>query len=204
MYSIIVYLMGEKYVPMAKTLDWKEVLANGTKVNQKKLAELMILAAFIYLLENKFITLYFKEDQFLFFKSKNIYIKKNTEDNGTLSGIESYLLSAAKREEKVFDLLSTMLHGHVQNPWQKMIEIVKHELHERGTLSISGTGKSIFGTAPAKLDITNEYPNIQTLVHNWNQAFESFKIDSPLYEKMQSEIGKSLIALLEQNAAGTP
>ena len=71
MFSDAVYLFGTTFASAPSWSDLKEELPDGTKVNQNKLAEQAVLAAFAYLYNNKLIDIVLEEGKVLFRHGSN-------------------------------------------------------------------------------------------------------------------------------------
>jgi hypothetical protein len=199
MYSNTLYLFAEKYIPEAKMLDWKEELPSGAKVNQKKLGELSLVAALVYLREKGFIELDLQERKILFVKTRELVVKHCKEDDGSLNGLESVIHQIVKDEMKLDTVIWNILPREVMNPWSDIISITKQALTEKGILGIEPNGKILFITR-TKSAIQGDLPEEEAQrVHDWNQALENFEATGDLYKKTCSIVENMLYNRQYQN-----
>lgn len=202
MYSYTVYLFAEKYIPIAKTLEYKEELPNGTKVNQKKLANEVILAALVCLQEKGFIELSLKESKILFIKKVDAIVKKLKENDGSLESIEAKILQSAHTERKVSDITRDLI-DYSYNPWEDVVNIVKGSLLQKGILQKEEKGKILF-IKTYKAGLTGELPQEEVSKQDgYESAVNNFKQTEQLYEKVISGINSGISAKVQSDSTSS-
>jgi hypothetical protein len=136
-YSEIIYLFADKYVSKRSKLVNFDTHPTGEKITAEPLARKVVLAALVYLHENKFISLSIKEEKKLFiFSGKELYINKTGEQKN-LSGIEKKLIENIDGETKVWRAVYYLLGDDEVSPWGHFVNIAKQSLVEKGILSVT-------------------------------------------------------------------
>ena len=124
MFSDIIYLYGDIFSPEVNVLHFREELPSGKKVDQKQLANQVVLAAICSLYAQKYISLYIEEKKILFIKTKEVKAKRVIDEN-IFKGLEKDVFNHISANTFVKDSVSSLLHGYMENPWEEILKIVK-------------------------------------------------------------------------------
>ena len=127
MFSDIVYLYGDIFSPEVNFLHFREELPSGKKVDQKQLANQVVLAALCSLYAQQYISLYFEEKKIFFIKTKEIKAKRILDKN-IFKGLEKDLFNHIASDTLVKDAVSSLLHGYSENPWNEILKITKKHI----------------------------------------------------------------------------
>jgi hypothetical protein len=196
MFSDAVYLFGTTFSSAPSWSDLKEELPDGTKVNQKKLAEQAVLAAFAYLYNNKLIdfVLEERERKVLFRKTKvkAAIVKKLQSSAPDTSGLEAVIFTLIRGDNStIYGLTRGLLQSDVSNPWAVVLQIVKKNLLDRGILKQVETGKVLFITTHKNVvneDISKEEKQVTEL----KKTLEELQSKGELYKTILSDIARGI------------
>jgi hypothetical protein len=216
MFSDAVYLFGKIF---SSTPNFgNEELPDGTWVNQKKLAEQVVLAAFAYLYHKKLIDIYLGERISWFRKKKTAKVKKlqstapdmsalelvifSFDENGRghtyvhpdMSALELVIFSSIRDRSDMYGI-TTRLGPNPwftsSNPWRDVLQIVKKNLLQRGILKQVVKGKVLFITTYKYVvngDISKEAKQVIEL----QKTLKELQSKGELYQQMLSDIEKGI------------
>ncbi len=191
MFSDAVYLFGKTFSSAPSLLDYKEELPDGTKVNQNKLAEQAVLAAFAYLYNKKLIDIVLGERKVLFIKTKTAKVKKLQSSAPDTSGLEAVIFTHIRDNSDIYGITRELLRSDVSNPWDAVLQIVKKNLLDRGILEQVETGKVLFITTHKNVvneDISKEEKQVTEL----KKTLEELQSKGELYKKILSDIASGI------------
>lgn len=149
MFSDAVYLFGATFSPGPSWFGLAEELPDGTWVDQKKLAEQAVLAAFAYLYNKKLIDIVLVERKSLFGGKMMAIVKKLQSSPLDTSGLEAAIFAHVQDNVEIYDITRELLPGsefgfswqvghkplqNVRNPWGDILQIVKKSLLHKGIL----------------------------------------------------------------------
>ena len=200
MYSDTVCLFGDKFAPESNgLLTWNEELANGIKVDQKVLAEMAVLAGFLYLKEHGFIDLYLKEGKIVFIITKTATVRRLKDPTSSHGILEDALLRFIPEEESVRTVVKNIIGKKVDNPWKVVLELTKDDLKIRGIIDKEQKGRILFIKRykdVIKGDIPQEELDQLQAVET---ALKNFRKDKEFYKKVLSAISAGINAQLDLN-----
>ena len=196
MFSDAVYLFGTTFASAPSWSDLKEELPDGTKVNQKKLAEQAVLAAFAYLYNKKLIdfVLEERERKVLFRKTKvkAAIVKKLQSSAPDTSGLEAVIFTLIRGDNStIYGLTRGLFRSDVSNPWGDVLTIVKKNLVDRGILKQVEKGKVLFRTTYKNVvneDISKEEKQVTEL----KKTLAELQSKGELYKEILSGIAFGL------------
>lgn len=189
MFSTIVYLHADKYVPEATLLNWKVVIGDGTRIDQKKFAAQLIQVAVLYLRKHNFIELELQEKKVLFIKTTNLVLKKCKDDDGTLSGLEAEIMHSLIQDQSIYNVVRNIIPHDVMNPWSDLINITQRDLIEHGILDQDANGKV---TPTQRYDQTSE-SSMQNM-RDLNQSLEEVTNLGEIHKNLILGIEKGLFS----------
>src|SRR6266699_1768067 len=187
MFSDAVYLFGTTFSSAPSRFDNKEELPDGTKVNQNKLAEQAVLAAFAYLYNNKLIDIVLGEGKVLFRKTKMAKVKKLQSSAPDTSGLEAVIFTHIQDNSNISGTIHGLFRSNVYNHWDAVLQNVKKNLLDRGILKQVEKGKVLFITTYKNVvneDISKEEKQVTEL----KKTLEELQSKGELYKKILSEI----------------
>ncbi|HYD35814.1 MAG TPA: hypothetical protein VD999_07165 [Vitreimonas sp.] len=203
MYADTVYLFGDQFAPAAGMLGYKETLPNGTKVDQKRLAELVVIAALVEMSEQGYIKTYVKDGEFLFFKTQTAVVSLEKKPAKSLGVFEHALLSvldSAQKELSINDLLHYLLQRDSYNPWGEVTRFINENLINRGILEKT-KDKQILFIKTYKNVLKGEIPQEeQQRLEKVKTALEHFKNNDPvLYKKVLDGVNNGISSRVVQS-----
>jgi hypothetical protein len=199
MYSDTVYLFGDEFATKGGMLQTNEELPNGNKVDQKKLAETVTLAAFVYLQEKGFIELNIVEGKVLFIKTKSVKAKKLKEAKESQGVLEDGILSYINGEVDVKKIIRDLLRSDSTNPWANMLYFTKKDLQQRGIIEKVEKGKVLF-IKTYKNILKGEIPaEEKKQLEDVKNALENFKKNEELYNKTASAVKDGISSRVERD-----
>ncbi len=215
MFSDAVYLFGTTFASAPSWIgDLKEELPDGTKVNQKKLAEQAVLAAFAYLYNKKLIDIVLGEKKaWLFTGNSQViidlsFLLKRKTTTATVkklqssapdqtprqflwshdtSGLEAVIFTHFYDNSNIHDIIRGLFPSDVSNPWGDVLEIVKKNLLDRGILKQVEKGKVLFRTTYKNVvneDISKEEKQVTEL----KKTLAELQSKGELYKEILSSI----------------
>jgi hypothetical protein len=200
-YSSLVYLNAHLYSPEAKTFSTKEELANGIKVDQKKLAELLILSGFIFLQNKGYLDFHLKEEGILFFKKQNPYATKLKDIDGDLSGLELFIMQNINDGKRVDRIVQDLLARDSFNPWADVTNNVKRDLIEKGLIKFEEKGKILFIKKYKAVEAKDLTPEDEVNRKEWEDAYQKFQSNTQLYERVQKLVSNGLNSMVTQDSS---
>jgi len=195
MFSDAVYLFGTTFSSAPSRFDNKEELPDGTKVNQIKLAEQAVLAAFAYLYNKKLIDFVLEERKVLFRKTKvkTAEVKKLQSSAPDTSGLEAVIFTHIQDNSNIIGIINGLFRK-VSNPWALVLQIVKKNLLDRGILKQVEKGKVLFITTHKNVvneDISKEEQQVTEL----KKTLEELQSKGELYKIILSDIARGIYSL---------
>ncbi len=216
MFSDAVYLFGTTFSSLSRGGFFQEgfwyieELPDGTMVDQKKLAEQAVLAAFAYLYNKKLIDIVLGEKKAWRFTGKYFFIidlafllkrktttarvKKLQSSAPDTSGLEAVIFTHIQDNSDIWGLTLGLLRSAVSNPWGDVLEIVKKNLLERGILKQVEKGKVLFRTTYKNVvneDISKEEKQVTELKKTLNEL----QSKGELYQQILSDIENGIASL---------
>lgn len=201
MYSEVVYLFAETYFPKAGLLGNKEELPSGIKIDQKKLAYEVSLAALLYLKEKGFIDIYLKETKILFIKKITAQVKKLKEDDGSLAGLEQAIVTLLKDGERsAYDITFFLIETSFM-PYNDLVSYVRQSLFDKNILASEQKGKVLF-VKTYKVSLNSEIPgSYNELKSHYDKAVLEFRNSGELYKKTFSALSSGIDARIESDSS---
>jgi len=200
MFSDAVYLFGTTFSSAPSRFDNKEELPDGTKVNQNKLAEQAVLAAFAYLYNNKLIDIVLGEGKVLFRKTKMAKVKKLQSSAPDTSGLEAVIFTHIQDNSSIIGIING-LSGEVSNPWALVLQIVKKNLLDRGILKQVEKGKVLFITTYKNV-VNEDFSKEEKQVTELKKTLEELQSKGELYKIILSDIARGIYSLKKSPDAG--
>ncbi len=199
MFSDAVYLFGTTFASAPSWSDLKEELPDGTKVNQKKLAEQAVLAAFAYLYNKKLIdfVLEERERKVLFRKTKvkAAIVKKLQSSAPDTSGLEAVIFTLIRGDNStIYGLTRGLFRSDVSNPWGDVLTIVKKNLVDRGILKQVEKGKVLFITTYKNV-VNEDFSKEEKQVTELKKTLEELQSKGELYKIILSDIARGISSL---------
>jgi hypothetical protein len=188
MYSDIIYLFGDQFSTPAGMLSYKEELPTGTKVEQKKLSQMVVLGALLFLKEKKIIDIFIAEGKVLFVKTKTVKVKRLNTPKESVGGLEGALLRTVADEKNLQEMMHNLFSHDIYNPWGDVLEVVKKDLQEKGIIQKEEKGKVLF-VKTYKNTLAKEISDKDTKeLENFKSVLDEFKKNEELYRKTLSAI----------------
>ena len=200
MFSDAVYLFGTTFASAPSWSDLKEELPDGTKVNQNKLAEQAVLAAFAYLYNNKLIDIVLGEGKVLFRKTKMAKVKKLQSSAPDTSGLEAVIFTHIQDISSIIGIING-LSGEVSNPWALVLQIVKKNLLDRGILKQVEKGKVLFITTYKNV-VNEDFSKEEKQVTELKKTLEELQSKGELYKIILSDIARGIYSLKKSQDTG--
>ena len=201
MFSDAVYLFGTTFSSAPSWRDLKEELPDGTKVDQKKLAQQAVLAAFAYLYNKKLIDIVPAEGKFLFRKTKTAIVKKLQSSAPDTSGLEAVIFTRFQDNSSIYSITRGLFQSNVANPWAVMLQIVKKNLLDRGILKQVEKGKVLFITTHKNV-VNEDFSKEEKQVTELKKTLEELQSKGELYKIILSEIESGIWSRKVSDAGG--
>jgi len=206
MFSDAVYLFGTTFSSAPSRFDNKEELPDGTKVNQIKLAEQAVLAAFAYLYNKKLIdfVLEERERKVLFRKTKvkAAIVKKLQSSAPDTSGLEAVIFTLIRGDNStIYGLTRGLFRSDVSNPWGAVLQIVKKNLLDKGILKQVEKGKVLFITRYKNV-VNEDFSKEEKQVTELKKTLEELQSKGELYIIILSEIASGISSRQVKDTGG--
>jgi len=214
MFSDAVYLFGKIFSSAPIFRNESEELPDGTWVNQKKLAEQVVLAAFAYLYHKKLIDIVLGERTCWFRKKKTAKVKtlQSTapdmsglelvifpfDENGRghtyvhpdMSGLELVIFSSLRDNSDIYGITERL--GPIPwltsfNPWGEVLQIVKENLLQRGILKQVVKRKILFITTH-KYVVNGDISKAAKQITELQKTLKELQSKGELYQQILSDI----------------
>ncbi len=204
-YSQVIYYFGDKFTTPAGILGAKEELPDGKRVMAPRLAEVMVLGALVYLVENEYLSLELKEfRRFFFFKHTELCLFKRRSDAGSLNGIELTLFNNVDEEQgtPLLHAVVALLRQDVSNPWSAVMNQTKRSMASIELLNVEEVKRSI--GAVYKYHYNDEL-NVDLLpqLKRATDAISRLHENIELYDMCYKEIETGLKLREHKNSKGT-
>jgi len=200
-YSELIYLFANKAVSQRSKFFNNDHHPSGEKITHTPLAQKMVLAAFCYLYDKKFISLREKDVKILFlFPGKKVFGKAEKATDGETTGIEKILLENFKEETEVSKATYHLLDSDEANPWGQIIHISKDSLLQKGVLFLEKERKNIFTVKRHLYDEKTILPLI-TQYEDVERRLAEFTKTVPSFQALEKAVKQGIHSRLEQSSS---
>jgi hypothetical protein len=200
-YSELVYMFADKAVSDRSGLVNYDSHPSGQKISVKPLSQKMVLAAFVYLIENSYISLTIKDVKKLFFiPSKAVFAKKCKDAGTDVTGIEKILLHNFKEETEVSKAVYWLLNDDETSPWGQVIVLSKNSLVEKGFLELEKERKNIFSTIKY-LYVENKKDEMTPTYNETEKKLSEFSKTTEGYSILEQAVKSGIASRKEQSSS---
>ena len=189
MFSDSVYLFGTTFSPASLWKPYEE-LPDGTKVDQKKLAEQVVLAAFAYLYNKKLIDIVLGRRGSFFSEKETAKVKKLQSTAPDISGLELAVFSSIRDNSNIYRITRGLTADPLlnsSNPWGEVLQHVKWNLEHRGILKEVEKEKIFFITT-YKYVVNGDISKEEKQVTELKKTLAELQSKGELYERILSDI----------------
>ncbi len=177
MYSSTAYLFGDELLKKSEIDEATEKLLTGTKVSQRQLTSLAVLAAFLCLREDGYLNFYIQEGKVLFITTRTLKVTRLKNPDSALDALEAALMKNITEERELHEVVYNLLEEESDDPWSAVLRFVKKGLHKK------------------MLADEKEKEALKCL----KRELAKLKKDKELYKKITGTIGDAVEARLKQS-----